>query len=423
MQDVPKIALRRLQDAELSAVHPDADLLTAFAERSLAELERDRVMMHLATCGDCRNVVALALPATEELAMTAVSSRTTNVWFSWPVLRWGLVTAGILVVMSVGVVQYKQAHEKNNSGGEVTLTARNAAPVERQAAFPSAPETKAAVSMQPSVERLKQGNLGAQPTGGLTRTPGAISSLSQSVHGAASAKNRISMAPSGQRLAVPSSPLPASSQMVEVQSEAGSAGAARKGVSDQLIASNVQAVQPQSVIQGDVVKAKPAARATSSVVIDAASSSLQKDMSVMQPTPRWTISSSGTLQRSFDEGNTWEDVNVTATAGASKLATAEAEPYQRRAKDNLGAPSSGLVFRAVAALGNEVWAGGSGGALYHSGDSGARWMRVVPSSAGDALSGDISRIEFSDPQHGTVATSTSEVWLTTDGGLTWHRQQ
>jgi photosystem II stability/assembly factor-like uncharacterized protein len=85
-------------------------------------------------------------------------------------------------------------------------------------------------------------------------------------------------------------------------------------------------------------------------------------------------------------------------------------------------PVSITVFRAVVATGADVWAGGSGGALYHSLDAGDHWAQVSPAVAGANLTGDIVALEFSDSLHGKVTTSTSETWVTTDGGQTWQRQ-
>jgi photosystem II stability/assembly factor-like uncharacterized protein len=83
------------------------------------------------------------------------------------------------------------------------------------------------------------------------------------------------------------------------------------------------------------------------------------------------------------------------------------------------------IFHALSVSDNpsEVWAGGSGAALYHTVDAGNRWTRVMPSAAGIVLTGDIIRIQFSDARSGTVTTSTSEVWTTSDDGQTWHKQQ
>src|SRR5207245_10986603 len=47
------------------SAHPDADLLTAFAERSLSEAERAHVVEHLSRCAVCRDVVYFAQPEAE----------------------------------------------------------------------------------------------------------------------------------------------------------------------------------------------------------------------------------------------------------------------------------------------------------------------------------------------------------------------
>jgi len=93
MQDVPKIVLKRLQETSAAGTHPDADLLTAFAEQSLAESERAQVMDHLARCSDCREVLALALPAMELVAVAASTRPGRSRWFTWPVLGWGVAAA------------------------------------------------------------------------------------------------------------------------------------------------------------------------------------------------------------------------------------------------------------------------------------------------------------------------------------------
>jgi photosystem II stability/assembly factor-like uncharacterized protein len=161
---------------------------------------------------------------------------------------------------------------------------------------------------------------------------------------------------------------------------------------------------------------------------------------MLRASPRWTVSSSGVLQRSFDGGNTWENVNPAlngASAGGSVVrdGAAKAGPMahldaqldakQDKAERKLpaeSAPNPAPAFRALAATGLEVWAGGSGGMLYHTSDGGNRWTHVAPSVAGTALTGDIVGIQFSDPQHGKVSTSTAELWTTSDGGQTWEKQ-
>src|ERR1035438_10594176 len=89
MQNVPKIVRDRLQAAPPAVNHPDADLLTAFAERSLPDRERTVVLEHLARCGDCRGIVALSLPEVESVQTTVRPSP--SGWLTWPALRWGFV--------------------------------------------------------------------------------------------------------------------------------------------------------------------------------------------------------------------------------------------------------------------------------------------------------------------------------------------
>ena len=159
----------------------------------------------------------------------------------------------------------------------------------------------------------------------------------------------------------------------------------------------------------------------STAPLPASGMAMQTSSSVMvQATPRWTVSPSGTLQRSFDGGNTWLTVDPSAShRGAMALAsvTAQAGPVATdQKKENLNrkastAPNPSPVFLAVAANGPEVWAGASGGLL------------VAPSEAGTILTGDIISIQFPDPQHGRIATSTAELWTTFDAGQTWHKQQ
>lgn len=123
MTEVPKIVQHRLRSegpgrpAEQS--HPDADLLAAFAEQTLSQAERDSVLGHLALCADCRDVVVLALPATEpetalaqseaveaELgtASEPVSQSPRRNRFAWASLgpfnlRWAALTAGVAVAL------------------------------------------------------------------------------------------------------------------------------------------------------------------------------------------------------------------------------------------------------------------------------------------------------------------------------------
>jgi hypothetical protein len=62
MEQLSKIVQERLQATEKAGIHPDAGLLTAFAEKSLGDREQSQVLQHLAQCVNCREVVSLAMP-------------------------------------------------------------------------------------------------------------------------------------------------------------------------------------------------------------------------------------------------------------------------------------------------------------------------------------------------------------------------
>jgi hypothetical protein len=109
---------------------------------------------------------------------------------------------------------------------------------------------------------------------------------------------------------------------------------------------------------------------------------------------QWTLSRKGAVQRSSDSGKTWQTVSVADAAG----------------------------FRALSAVGANIWVGGKAGALYHSPDSGQTWIRVEPAAEGKKLDQDIVSLDFADGLVGTISTANGGVWTTSDGGQTWQRK-
>lgn len=193
----------------------------------------------------------------------------------------------------------------------------------------------------------------------------------------------------------------------------------------------VSSAQMQLQTQGTVIEEAEMKPAVSSSPARAFNVEQLADLSPAR-LPRWSVSAGGTLQRSLDQGVTWQNVNVAGVSVASYQNSLDISAATQSAKDAKSArakaktankkDAASPVFRAVTANGADVWAGGLNGSLYHSADFGNRWTQVVPFSAGSVLTADIVSIEFTDPQHGKLSTSTAETWITADSGQTWQKR-
>lgn len=477
MQNVPKIVRERLKAASPATEHPDANALTAFAERVLPERERVLVFDHLARCSDCRDIVALALPATEPVEVAAKSSA--RGWLTWPALRWGLAAAGVVAIASLGIVQYQRGLRSENLESKTPARVEVAAKEAKnealaQPAFSAdekrdkvqTPPTAAysgAVGSTSAIGGAKKNMAREEVATALPLPPQANHGALAGIHGSPAVGRPL---PHGPRLAdqwqqpnvaknqvpaaAPPSPLDkqqaagdlsanmqdrAVSQMVTVEAQS----AQQEAKARDLDAGRLQE-QPAPQPSGEdyalarVGKAKPAANSpagatpVSTVATPSPSQmSAGPELASSAPAPRWTITPTGGLQRSLDQGFTWQAIDVMANPEPSTNATslqisANHSRAKRKDAQALKRDASSPLFRAVAANGAEVWVGGSGGVLYHSQDAGDHWTRIVPASAGSALTGDILSLEFPDPQHGKVSTSAAEIWITADDGQTWQKQ-
>jgi Photosynthesis system II assembly factor YCF48 len=421
MQTVPQIVRERLKAITPPGNHPEPAVLAAFAEYSLPSPERTVVLEHLSACADCREVVALALPELEVVAPVVVPAR--RPWLTWPALRWGFASAGVLAIFTFGVLQYRRHVQP-------------ATMVAKQISSPEADQFEAPAPAPPSAAAgaEKSDSSGARSAMHSPRKSNVESRSGSGDQIAAAPRRAVALPPSGATVAgavgAPvvnhfAKPLPWPSQpharprqmlVAAPHQPSGTAATAIDNIASAPAPAQIdrsatrmqlQPSEPQSLAENDslrIGKAKPA---------DA---------------PTWTISLTGVLERSFDQGTTWQDVDVTTASPqiANDLPIPDAASGTAGKKFNhriaVKRQEPAPVFRAVTANGSDVWAGGVGGILYHSVDAGDRWTRVVPVSIAATLTGDIVSLEFSDTMHGRVVTSTAQVWTTTDGGQSWQQQ-
>jgi len=433
MQDISKIVRKRWRETAPAGAHPDADLLTAFAEQSLVESERTHVTEHLAGCSVCREVLALALPSTEAVAVTVSTSPTRAGWLGWPVLRWSAVVAVIIAIISVGTLHYRQRQKDDTLF--YTLTPRNEATITAERALsPSqaAPESQEGLPRKDKEGRVQMRKK-APSTSRTDKLAGKWRTLSLNPtlppDRAGVAPGSVTVGGTGAGSGTDGAPQPATSSRHDNVVGMGESRSMFLDVPRRLAPSLrarqvAEAPSPSQTVQAESQAAPVTAIA--GVVGAKVPATAQDASSTQHASPQWSISADGALQRSFDGGNTWVDMDVNSESVSNRsVAATTAEityAHEERTKRVDAQRSPSPVFRAVSALGTEVWAGGSAAMLYHSIDSGAHWVRELPSSSGATLTGDITSIEFSDPQHGRIATSAGEVWITADDGGTWRRQ-
>jgi hypothetical protein len=146
-------------------IHPNTEMLSAFAGRALGERERGEVLEHLAVCGRCRQVVALASEAAvaEAAGAEAAARRRApvrpRVWFR----SWGLALAPAAAIAASAMIAI-YVHER-----DVERNA-NVARVERQQATEKAPSPPQATP-QPQVQAAPPASPAEKPVP--TERPGA----------------------------------------------------------------------------------------------------------------------------------------------------------------------------------------------------------------------------------------------------------
>ena len=102
MDGLKKLVAGRLATVAVER-HPDADVLTAFAEHALSDAEREQVLQHLGACKDCRDTLHLATEHSPE-AQPVLSFQPKR--RPWLMFRWGAVAASVVIVGAAVIARY-----------------------------------------------------------------------------------------------------------------------------------------------------------------------------------------------------------------------------------------------------------------------------------------------------------------------------
>jgi hypothetical protein len=399
---LPQSARDALAHQTAGDEHPSADLLNAFLEHALAADENARVTTHLTSCADCREIVFLSSAANQDEQCAIAAQQypafyPRSRWASW---KWLAPTLAALAIF-VGVIVYRVTTVNPpaptlavNQPPTPPRAQRAAAPQENPTAatpprFSASQKPSSPVQAEPR-DMSKKKDLALQPhiagsfdekqaaAAATAAPPPLISPLSkslpQSAAGASSGANSVG-GPSAAPLA----------QNFPAQSQA-----------QANIAAPPNEVPSRSSDEAAVVVTTPGAPTFDTMGRNpagiAGGNSIAYAKRATVPAPHWRVSNDGHLQRSTSPGE-WTPMLA----------------------------EHPVTFHAVAVIGTEVWAGGSGGALFHSSDAGEHWTKVALTTDGQSEHGAVQSIRFDTSDQGRVTTEAA-TWSTHDGGKTWTRE-
>jgi hypothetical protein len=477
MNEVLKIVHHRLRAATpspeaLERTHPDADLLTAFAEQALvAASEREDVLQHLALCADCREVVALALPeihaATPPMEMeeengviveTGVAERKARrfSWetLGWAQLRWATLAAGIALAIFVvrpGLERMGKRYTAMNAPAN-QLSAPVAQPGSApQVASSAQPANSAAASLADKVrDKVRDKDTARRLVE--KRAENTTPSV-ESKAGAAGAKSAFSSGPRTNPLApLPEMQLagnmpPVGGNIKQHDSatrglfSAGTAATGAKGLqADKPAVSESRAGNSPATVAvasgGEIVPTRDAPSSAPSLM--ARADGLMVQNAPVQDAPKIEKAKSALDETTRDSAiNGKLNESQTATP-ASKVAVPSAKLSGQSAAWTITdgvlqrsfdsgrtwqpAARAPLKLLCYANRGQDVWVGGQSGTLMHSVDNGATWSAVAVSFNGQSLSSDVVKLGLLGAAQIVLSTNTREIWNSADAGKTWEKK-
>lgn len=370
--DLAKMIRKSLAEEPEGVTHPSADLLAAFSEHRLTAGENERVAGHLALCQDCREMVYLASSADEQFT-TETGRQYKAKWKPRP--RWvsrlaSTVFAVSALVIVAGIFLRIYVEHENSTHEAVQVARVTPKPV-------TPPQTSAEQALrapEPGMSDLRV----ATPQ--KIQKPASERKAAPPDSGDVSHKNS-EIVIAGAAPPPPNAMSKPDAKATQTEAENQPLATNKSGSSERARAG----LQAQSAF---------APHAKTSLAQSLASSDSQRALAFVRQAPvneTWRITPEGHLEHLSQAG--WTGVLT----------------------------EKPVKFRVVSQSTNGVWAGGSGGELFHS-DDGEHWNEVALPTPADRKSDGIDAVHFTDLQHGMVLTQSGDRYITNDGGKDWQRE-
>jgi hypothetical protein len=449
-----------------AGVHPDADTLTAYSEQLLPTAERQQVVKHLSTCGECREILALSQAEVPDAAVqTVLKPAPVSLWRKLLSPAFGI--AGVVAAMALIAVVVLQLPHKSGQPNQEAKVAPAQTSDQNTAAQP---QPAAPVSAQPEAARSFSGQEAAplrakQPetVAGLAamnkpsvlpnKTAAARQSASAPVQPVFTAElkkqdfvNRAFLeSMNGNGFVgdqggndLPSAPQPARS---EARFNVNTPGQipnfydipanAASSKSSLVVLTPTPPPDHAGFAFGKIVKKGAhgvfsrtlgSAPAISSSTLTTNAMSLAPRladttkaepgaMAAAPPVESAGLAGSGSFTaRSRPSLSTAETTAANWKVADGKLL----KSFGQSAWEEAHTPAA-FQFTSVSAHGGEVWAGGANAGLIHSYDGGNTWNMV---RLGEAASGAIVSILFAG-NNVQIKTSDDQSWSSADGGKSW----
>jgi hypothetical protein len=474
MPELSKMLRQRLAGTETGAlpVHPDADTLTAYVEKSLPSTERQTVIAHLSVCEPCREVVVLSQSELPELAtQTVLAPAPVSTWRRLLRPAFGVaasVAAMAIIAVLVLRLPQKSTQQSANSSSTETQQAKatpvgdQSAPQESKPAAPSpsaniplsstarmdldrnANEARAQMKREEPAKAKISATLGTVPSPAPpAKVPALTAGLQRKdfVNTDFFAANNADVVLAGQsRNDIPSAPQPQSAGAGTLFS----ANTKITGFSDipanAVGNSNVRILTPNPPKQPLTYKLGQLASATVHGLHLHTNVSPNLRAGALGAS---TMGEPGSFSATLLKNQTIEAKSAPEKADAGSLAASDAlspgalstNSYASRESAPLSwkvvggkliksagqsqweeaYPGAGFEFTFVTSRGNDVWAGGSNASIIHSRDGGQTWETV---RLGEAATGNIVSI-MAGTLNVQIKTSDNQLWSSTDAGKTW----